>query len=547
MGNQSGCVSTVGTSTREMDVRLWRRVGTGTQLFLLVALLSLVSAIRPQRADAQLSNPGMCSDAILDMMSDGFVFAYMNGAPWCFGVCDQAMGTFFMQVLNSKPLTLDFMECAYNNPELQDVMIRIAGTNGEVLYKMGEIMGIDCDFPASFVQMAEAYAPMKNFFFSVLNDHLYQNLTRALLCEPPAIGRGLGRILQGDAAREIYPARPMWEVLMNLGEPGLNADANELADERLVYGFFRDVESATLFFDALETMGATEQQRVLNLLFLGQTFTRVGEVVHDDAAFFHVYAMTQAFVEGVAPSYDPTLPPDPASANPANALLGRMLQMLVTFDAMGNITGFTPYAQSFFTGIRSAAEIHCEPAAIGMMQFMAGIFPLEMFGMLPPADPSAPAPRDFKTDGRPLSFECPPPSCGPFAPDLCATVDACEGAGLSWCGVGCMPVSACPAGMCSVADPTPCADAAECEGAGHFWCDVACSGTPCEGPGTMEPGPGMMTPPTEMMPAEPEAPMGGSGMTTRPGGACQASPGATPVALVFMLLGLALHGRRRDV
>ena len=48
-----------------------------------------------------------------------------------------------------------------------------------------------------------------------------------------------------------------------------SVDRNELADERMFFGFFHDLEAATSMFDALETMHPLGQIDTLNFMFMG--------------------------------------------------------------------------------------------------------------------------------------------------------------------------------------------------------------------------------------------------------------------------------------
>ncbi|MBU1432421.1 hypothetical protein KKF91_17930 [Myxococcota bacterium] len=455
----------------------------------LATLTLTLALLAPAPAQAQLNNPDACSGVMIDMMTDGMVFMYLHTADLCFGMCDQAMGVFFMAVLESSSLTMEFMECAAANPELIDMMIRIIAHNPELLDRMASIIEQDCAFPAAFIDMASWHDDLRAFFFYVLNDRLYRALTRSMLCQPPFIVETLGEMMELDAAREMRRGRPFWEVYMNMGAPEHDADANEMADERMFYAFMSNPRAAASMFEALSTMGEAEQVAVLDFMFLGRTHTRDASQENPRQAFYNIYAITEAFMTGIAPLYDMNLPPDPRSANPANALLGQMLAILVEMDAQGQLIGFTPYAGSFFQALRSGAEVHCDPRCLGMMHFMASLFPLEVFARLPPADESAPSPRDYKRDGAPLHFECPAPACGLFAPMLCADEPSCLAAGLSWCGGSCLPVSQCPEMPCSPQAPDACLDIWSCFSVGLSWCNMSCQAAPC--PASMPPDLGL--------------------------------------------------------
>ena len=465
---------------------------TARTLIGLIVLLGIVAGpVLTPKAHADLPTPEACTGQITDMMTDGMVFMYMNTAWMCMGICDQAMGVFFMEVLESKNITMEFMECAEANPELIDVMIRITDRNDEVLERMGELIRTDCEFAEQFVSMATWWDNLRGYFFYALNDQLYNSLTYAMLCEPPELVRDLGEIMVDDLQNEMKQARPFWEVFMNLANENVDTDANEMADERMLYSFMRDPQAATYLFSALNTLEEFEQNAMLQFMFNGQTNNRAGDVIHPNQSYYNTYAMIEAFVTGIAPLYDHTLPPDPNSSNQANALLGKMLQMLVIMDAEGNVTGMTPYAQSFFQALRSGAEIHCDPYSMGMMEFMGGLFPPELFGMLPPAVEDSPGPRDFKRDGAPLFYTCPEPTCGPRAPQLCDQA-SCTSMGMSWCDGACVPAPSCGGSetpVCGPEHPELC-DQASCTSMGMSWCDGACVlASSCGGPDTPTCGP----------------------------------------------------------
>jgi len=499
---------------------------------------------------------------MVDMMTDGMVFIYLHTADLCFGLCDQAMGEFFMMVLDNKSLTMDFMACAESNPELIKMMIRVVSTNSEILPRMAEIMAEDCDFPATFVSMASWHGELRRFFFNALDDQLYQALTRSMLCEPPDIVQILGSIMEEEAALEMRRGRPFWEVYMNLGSSALDTDANELADERMFYAFLHNTTAAHSMFRAMGSMGEAEQAAVLDFMFLGRSHGRAGPQEHPRQAYFNIYAITEAFMTGVAPLYEMEAPPDPQSENPANALLGRMLQFLIQMDEQGQIINFSPYAALFFRALRSGAEIHCDPYSLGMMQFMAGLFPLEIFATLPPPNPDAPSPRDYKNLGAPLDYQCPAPECSLFAPMLCGDEASCLSAGLSWCGGECMPLSRCPEPECGSQSPESCGDIWSCYAMNLSWCEQGCQTEPCPLPVAPDLGPPVdMALPIDMgLPerftdtgqGEPEE-LGGNPDSAlheplpsgHPSPGCQTQPRATQLSGLLLLLSLLILRRSR--
>ncbi len=87
--------------------------------------------------------------------------------------------------------------------------------------------------------------------------------------------------------------------------------------------------------------------------------TPATEVQHGNQAYLNLYAVMDGFVTGVAPHYvmDEDHPPMPNSPEPANALFGRFMGMLI--DQEGNMT---PYANQFFSAMASEMSYDCKSA-----------------------------------------------------------------------------------------------------------------------------------------------------------------------------------------
>ena len=471
------------------------KYGTKNKLIVFLFAAFLFSSLNFYSIDTEaqnLENPDACSSTMMDMM-EMMVFPYLNMSWMCMGMCDQMLGEFFSQVLNDPQLTLEFMDCAAQNTMLIDLMIQITDANPELLYKMGIIAGISCEFAEKFTVLAKRHDGMKNFLFAKLDDHLYKNITISLLCEPSDVVENLGDLFRTDAKYQLIPGTNFFYVVTNLGSTNSNIDANELASERMYYTFFKNIYGSNAMLDGLDSLSTENKNGFLDFIFLGKRLTGYNRSeIHEKQRFYNNYAIMLAMVDGLFHSYNIELPPDPNSSNPSNALVGRILGLFVKYDNNGNLEGLTQYAESFFQSVRSAAEIHCSYEAMDFIQFLAYIFPLDMFDLMPPSDPNAPKLRNFKNDtGNEIENDCPEPGCSFFMPELCLDEQSCEAVHLTWCYNQCLRVENCPDLSCNEGNHAVCQSEAECLSAGFnwcetcyndgfFWCENYCTNEPCD-------------------------------------------------------------------
>ncbi len=446
----------------------WARV------VLVVAVLA-VAGQSTARAQS-LSNPEACTGQMLDMMTDAMVISYGIGDMMCMpmmGMCEQMMGEFFSMILDSPELTMEFMDCAHANPELIYVMLDTIDANPELFYEMGSIMGMSCAFTLKLAYMAQDNRDLRDFFFGRITDHVYRNLTIALLCEPPEVAEQMGIAMEMSGADHLWPGSAFFHVLNNLGTDTDNLDANELANERLLLAFFRDVPAASSFLNTLGQLDEEVAGLVLGIFFLGEQRGPYDFlVVHDDQAYLHAYAMIRAIADGVLPHYNVDEPPDPSASTPANQLLGQMLPMFMTEEG-----GLSPYGLAFFRALRTGAEVYCDPWSQQLMAFFATLFPPEMMMAMPDANPDAPGPRSTYTgEEYPYPDVCTAATCAAVSPELCATPEECEATGANWCAGWCR---ADPCSTCASSAPELCATPEDCEATGSNWCAGWCMTDAC--------------------------------------------------------------------
>ena len=516
---------------------LTAKMSKGLCTLLAGALLAGASLGPVNKAEAmQLPCKECCPSSIMNMMTDMGLMAYemadfMNGMcqmmPFFGMFCpdlDQMAGNFFSQVLRDPQLTMDMLACADGNDAMLAWMLKVMHENPELLHQMGTYMGMTgdgnsagCHLTEQFTDMALRHDNLKSFFFAKINDHLYQNLTKSMLCNTDT-AVNIGELMAANAQEQMQPGTPFVNAFMNMGAADNDNDGNELANERMFYAIFSNIDSANDFLDGLQSLGGDSPELVgafMDFIFLGkqqvpattcqpwQTQGRwvyvngewvyqpgcveqpASELIHGNQAIYNQYAIMEAFVTGVAPYYvmDPDHPPVPDSSVPANALFGRFMSMLI--DAEGNMT---PYAQSFFSTMATGAQVHCWQPAQQFMAMMMGLmemgqvpFTAEQFSQMMPQliNPQAPAPRNFKDDsGEALEQgECatePPPAaqCGENSLAACSSEDDCLAMNGFWYEEGCHG-EALPG--CDEQHLDLCADEDECSSAGGFWYDSACN------------------------------------------------------------------------
>ncbi|MCW8930001.1 MAG: PPC domain-containing protein [Gammaproteobacteria bacterium] len=378
-----------------------------------------------------------CSVGMMNMMSDAGLMAYSmadmmsnmcQSMPFFGMFCpdiDQMAGSFFSGVLEDPDLTLDLLQCADGNPSLLEWMLHIMDENPELLSQMGFYMGETgdgtskgCQLGEQFTDMALQHNTLKNFFFEKINNDLYDNLGRNMLCKTQTT-KNVGQLISKNATDVMTPNSPFSQVFMNIGTPESDTDGNEVANERVFYSVFGDIDAATDFLNAMEKLEPQMSQAFMDFIFLGK-MTIPGttcpswdysceeqaatEIEHNNQAYHNLYAIMDGFVNGVAPHYimDSEHPPVPDSNEPANALFGRFMGMMI--DPQGNMT---PYADRFFSAMASSAMLYSWESGSQFMQLMGGLMTLgqvpftsEMFEQMMPLliNSDAPAPRNIKDD-----------------------------------------------------------------------------------------------------------------------------------------------------
>jgi Divergent InlB B-repeat domain len=432
----------------------FKRISKGICTVVLVFTLMSMSLMPVNNARADLLE-GMCSNGISQMMSDMGMMAY-EWADFMSSMCQmmpffgmfcpdpsEMAGAFFSAVLDDPQMTLEMMQCADVNSGMLDFMIDTIAKNPELLDKMAWIMRergeASCAFTELFIDMAMGHDNLKDFFFWAIDDNLYDALTYSMSCNV-RIPQKMAILVRDNAVEEMAPGTPFANAMMNMGSTGDSDDGNEMANERMFYHMFGDTTAATDFLTALMIVGQNSPETMkgfMDFIFLGivQEVTDPGYTCREDwdppwcedepptivvsqhgaQVYYNNYSIIRGFVEGVAPEYDMSIPPDPSSDNPANALFGNFMGMLV--DQEGNMTD---YAGTFFSAMVTGSQPpHCDPYCGGMMQMMMGLmqmgyvpFTQEQFAQMMPQlmNPEAPGPRNFLDgSGDDMGYECPPP------------------------------------------------------------------------------------------------------------------------------------------
>ena len=378
-----------------------------------------------------------CSAGIMNMMSDAGLMAY-SMADMMSNICqampffgmfcpdiDQIAGSFFSSMLVDPDLTLDLLQCADGNPSLLEWMLHIMDENPELLSQMGFYMGETgdgtskgCQLGEQFTAMALRHNNLKSFFFAKIDNDLYDNLGRNMLCKTKTTVN-VARLISQNATDVMTPDSPFSRVFMNIGMTESDTDGNEVANERVFYSVFGNIGAATDFLDAMEKLDPRISQAFMDFIFLGKVIVPevtcpswnyscetqpATEILHNNQAYHNLYAIMDGFVNGVAPYYvmDSDHPPVQDSSEPANALFGRFMGMLI--DPQGNMT---PYADVFFSAMATSSQVYAMEAGTQFMQMMGGLmmlgqvpFTADMFEQMMPMliNFDAPAPRNIKDD-----------------------------------------------------------------------------------------------------------------------------------------------------
>ncbi len=297
----------------------------------------------------------ICSAEIMNMASSmGFqMFEMFSWIPFFGDMMNTAAGMFFNQVLESPSLTVAMIRCAKGNPALVSTMIKVVSANPSLLAKMGNIMQVSALFTEEFTDLAVKNSSLANFFFDVINDSLYRSMTMPMTGSVVAT-ENISKLMKTYGKNEMQPNSPFAKVFFNLGGTSSSTDDNETANERFFYSMFRHIPAANNFLDTLSTLDSNMQQALLNFVFLGQQQTQTGAVMeHTSQKYLNNYAIIKAFMKGIAPVYDTSQMPNPESANPANALFGRFMPMLMQGE--GSAMQPTAYGIAFFQSLMACA------------------------------------------------------------------------------------------------------------------------------------------------------------------------------------------------
>jgi len=494
---------------------------------LSIILLAMVFSLNnvtfnPSKANAMdLPCEECCSSGIMNMMTSMGMMAY-DMADFMSGMCqmmpffgmfcpdlDQMAGEFFSGVLDDPELTLDMMYCADGNSAMLSLMMKVLDENPELMRKMAYIMSLNesedaCHFTEKFTDMALNHDNLANFFFAKIDDNLYESLTYSMLCEDRQTTENVALLMEENAEEQMQPDTRFAQVFMNIGLPDDDSDGNEMSNERLFYSVFGNINAANSFLNGMEKLEPQIMGAFMNYIFLGtQDVPEVtcewweeqyygcepqaaGQLTHENQQYHNMYALMTGFNENIAPGYDETLPPDPSSDVPANALFGRMMGMMI--DGENNVT---PYGKSFFSAILSTGdEPHCFVPSIDIMAMMLDMItnqmiPLTFSDLFPLmaelTNPDAPSPREFLTgSGEALnSCETPEPVCSADDLSACTTASLCSDAGLNWCDGACQ-VASCPVDpVCDSDHLDLCNTTSACTAAGGYWCEGQCNAEDC--------------------------------------------------------------------
>ncbi|RMG28503.1 MAG: hypothetical protein D6721_08225 [Gammaproteobacteria bacterium] len=304
---------------------------------------------------------------------------------------DEVLGEMFLLLLENDLLTKEMLWHTQHNKGLALLMNRIAGKNRALRHKLVAKMAKDKGLAGSVLSLAIRYPFLAHTLCGKMDDPAFTNFSR-VIADSVDNARKVGTIFSRICKAHPDQPPPLLRVMRHLGSTTDNNDGNEAADERTIYGMFRDLTASHRFLDGVERLAPEIQAMMMNTLFLGEGDDENGEpILHHAQAFLNAYAMARGMQQSVLPHYDTSLPPDPDSDNPANALVGRMLPMLVYHDKNGD-PHLTAWGWQFVQGLITGAYLYDDEPCHAVLDFLGGILPpMDM----PQPDPSAPAPRDF--------------------------------------------------------------------------------------------------------------------------------------------------------
>jgi len=380
-----------------------------------VLAITLGAAIPATSQAIELENPNMCSSGITNMMSDMGLMAYsmanfMNGfcksIPFFGMFCpdlDKMAGSFFSKVLQSPDLTLDLLACADQNPSMLSFMLHVMDKNPALLSQLGGYMGQTgdgsskgCQLGGDFTRMATRHGNLKNFFLAKINEDLYVNYADNVFYCKTDIAVNLSLLIKDNPAQSMNEGSQFGNVLRSIHPTGTTHDDPDghdhtlhVANERMFYSLFSNVDAGLNFMSGLSQIDAADQASMLDFMFLGRI--KIAEVKcswwdhrctpreaqindHPYESSYYMYSMIQAMADGILPAYqmDADHPPVPDSSVPANALFGQFMPLMLDENMQMNAYGI-----SFFKGLISGAMTHQWQPSQQVMGMMQGLMQLQ--------------------------------------------------------------------------------------------------------------------------------------------------------------------------
>ncbi|HHH46833.1 MAG TPA: hypothetical protein ENK53_07495 [Thiotrichales bacterium] len=305
---------------------------------------------------------------------------------------DEILGEMFKLMLESDMLTKEMLWMTKRNKGLAQLMNRIAGKNRSLRHKLVAKMAKDKGMAGDVLDLAIKYPFLAGTLCGKMDDTSFTSFSRVIAAST-SNARKVGTIFSRTCKSDPVDPPPLLRVMRHLGTTTDTNDGNEAADERTIYGMFRDLTASHRFLDGVARLAQPIQIMMMDTLFLGEGEDDEGNpVIHRTQAFFNAYAMARGMLQSVLPHYDPNLPPDPESDNPANALIGRMIPFLLDMSKPDE-PRLTPWGWQFVQGLATGAHIYDDEPSKAVLAFMAPMFPPGM--EVPRPDPTGPAPRDF--------------------------------------------------------------------------------------------------------------------------------------------------------
>lgn len=350
-----------------------------------------------------------------------FLNSFCQAIPFFGSFCpdlDQIAGAFFSALLTDPDLTLDMMACADVNPAMLSFMLHIMDENPELLDQMSGYLGQTgdgtskgCQLGDLLTSMALRHNSLKSYLFAEMNSYVYANLAKNMQCKTDTTVQ-LSELIARNP-QELESGTAFDRTMRRLGNTDSDTDGNEVSNERMFQAIFGNIDASNFFLDALDQLDVSSRYRVYDFVFLGKTLETVSgcnpyynncdtiEVIHENQAFFNMYAMLDGFNSSVLSSYvvGADTPPDVDSDIPANALLGRMIPILM--DQPGELSD---YGFSFFSAVMTGSNLYDYEPSLQTFTVMTDIMilgqiPLTFFDITPLLPlltvPGAPGPRNI--------------------------------------------------------------------------------------------------------------------------------------------------------